>query len=67
MMMIDSVAALFSFSEGLSAAISFLSVYTRYTGFTQGIISYDNVFFFLSMQALFLFLTVRTLDTKRWS
>ncbi len=67
LMMIDSVAGLFSFSEWLSTAISFLSVYARYTGFTQGLISYDNVFFFLSMQAVFLFLTTRTLDAKRWN
>ncbi len=64
--MIDSVASLFSSAEWLSAAVSFLSVYTRYSNFTQGLINYDNVFFFLSMQALFLFLTVRALDRKRW-
>lgn len=67
MMMIDGVASLVSFSEWLSTAVSFLSVYSRYTGFTQGLISYDNVFFFLSMQAVFLFLTTRTLDAKRWN
>ncbi len=67
LMMMDSLAALTASTPWLSEAISFLSVYTRYTGFTQGIIHYDHMFFFLSMQALFLFLTVRVLDTKRWS
>ena len=67
LMMIDSVASLFAFNETLANAVSFLSVYTRYTSFTQGLIRYDNVFFFLSMQALFLFLTVRSLDAKRWN
>ncbi|MGN0171421.1 MAG: ABC transporter permease [Acutalibacteraceae bacterium] len=64
--MIDSLASVFSSVEWLSSAVSFLSVYTRYSSFTQGLINYDNVFFFLSMQALFLFLTVRALDRKRW-
>ncbi len=67
MMMVDSAAAYVSSTPWLSEAISFLSVYTRYTGFTQGLINYDNIFFFLSVQALFLFLTMRVLDTKRWS
>ncbi len=67
LMMIDNIAKVVAFNEWLSQAISFLSVYTRYTGFTQGLIAYDNVFFFLSMQALFLFLTVRSLDAKRWN
>ena len=67
MMMIDNVASLFAFNETLASAISFLSVYARYTNFTQGLINYDNVFFFLSMQVLFLFLTVRSLDAKRWN
>lgn len=64
---IDSIALLFTFNDTLYDAVSFFSVYTRYNTFTQGIISYDNVFFFLSLQGLFLFLTVRTLDAKRWN
>ena len=65
--MIDSVASLFSFAPFVADIVSFLSVYTRYTSFTQGLIYYDNVFFFLSMQVLFLFITVRSLDAKRWN
>ncbi|MBR5135238.1 MAG: ABC transporter permease subunit [Clostridia bacterium] len=67
LMLIDTAATYVAETPWLAEAISFLSVYTRYTGFTQGIVYYDNVFFFLSMQVLFLFLTVRVLDTKRWS
>ena len=51
----------------VEAVADFLSVSDRYSDFTLGIISYDNVIFFLTMQALFLFLTVRVLDSKRWS
>jgi len=67
LMMVDKAAAYLTDTPWLSSAISFLSVYTRYTGFTQGLISYDNIFFFLSFQVLFLFLTMRVLDTKRWN
>ena len=66
-MMIDSFANLLTFSPHLAEAVSFFSVYTRYAEFTRGIISYDNVFFFISLQVLFLFLTSRTLDAKRWN
>jgi len=67
LMMIDQAATFLAATPWLANAVSFLSVFTRYTGFTQGVIYYDNIFFFLSMQVLFLFLTVRVLDTKRWS
>lgn len=67
MILIDTLAYVFSGNELLTAVVGFLSVSTRYSEFTVGVISYDSVIFFLSMQALFLFLTVRILDRKRWS
>ena len=67
LMAIDMFSSLFSSSEWMLKVISFLSVYGRYTSFTQGLINYDNVFFFLSLQALFLFLTVHVFDRKRWA
>ncbi len=67
LLMVDSLTSMFPSSQVLSAVVDFLSVSTRYNDFTIGIINYDNVLFFLSMQALFLFLTVRVLDRKRWS
>lgn len=44
-----------------------MSLSTRYSDFTSGLIQYDNILFFLTMQALFIFLTVRVLDSKRWN
>lgn len=46
---------------------NFLSVNIRYGNFTDGLIRYDDIVFFLSMQVLFLFLAVRVLDRKRWN
>lgn len=51
----------------LTTVINFLSISQRYNSFTTGVIAYDDIIFFLSMQALVLFLTVRVLDSKRWS
>ena len=65
--MMDSITSLFSSNAALKTAVDFLSVTQRYNNFTTGIINYDDIIFFLSFQALFLFLTVRVLDHKRWS
>lgn len=66
LLMFDSFASLFSNATWLVTAIEFLSVNTRYQAFASGTISYGNVIYFLSMQALFLFLSVRVLDSRKW-
>lgn len=65
--MLDSLSSLFYSNAAVSTVVGFLSITQRYNDFTSGIISYDNIIFFLSIQVLFLFLTVRVLDRKRWS
>ena len=67
LLLVDSLASMVSSNEILSAVVSFLSVSGRYNNFAVGVIQYDDIVFFLSMQALFLFLTVRVLDRKRWN
>ena len=67
LLMVDTFSSLFPSSKLLSAVVSFLSVSTRYGHFTSGVIGYNDIIFFLSMQVLFLFLTVRILDRRRWS
>jgi len=41
-------------------------VLTRYTDFSKGIIDTGNVVFFLAITAVFLFLTVKVLESRRW-
>lgn len=65
--LLDSVKTIFSGSTFVASAVDFLSVSQRSTSFSVGAIRYDDIIFFLSMQALFLFLTVRLLDRKRWN
>lgn len=67
LLMIDSLGSMFSSSTVITTIVEFLSVNTRYNNFTTGVIQYDDIIFFISMQALFLFLTVRVLDRKRWN
>lgn len=67
LLMVDNLTSIFSSSTVVAAVVNFLSVSQRYNNFTAGVINYDDIVFFISMQALFLFLTVRSLDRKRWS
>lgn len=64
---IDLLGSLFSNVSWVTKATAFLSISSRFSDFTAGLIYYDNVFFFLTAQVLFLFLTVRVLDSKRWN
>lgn len=67
LILLDNVAAIFQGVTWINTVVNFLSVTQRYSSFTAGLINYDNIIFFLSMQALFIFLTVRMLDRKRWN
>lgn len=66
LLMIDSVTSMTS-NKVIAAIVGFMSINTRYNNFTSGVIQYDDIIFFVSMQALFLFLTVRIMDRKRWN
>lgn len=63
---IDSIASLISISW-ISTAVSSLSFVSHYENFTTGILSVSDMVFFLSVIALFNFLTLRVLEKRRWS
>jgi ABC-2 type transport system permease protein len=42
------------------------TVFKRYTDFSKGIIDLGNVIFFLAATAVFLFITVKVLESRRW-
>ncbi len=67
LLMIDNLTTWFPGVTWISNLTSFLSVSQRFSNFAVGAIQYHDIVFFLSMQALFLFLTVRLLDRKRWN
>ena len=47
--------------------LSKLSFWERYNGFTYGLFDLSNALFFISAVAVFLFLTVRVLEKRRWA
>ena len=64
--MMDSLAASVKF-EPLQKLVSSLSFITRQESFASGILDFSNLVFFVSITAVFLFLTVRMLEKKRWA
>lgn len=47
--------------------LSSISVYSRYSQITNGIFSLSSLIFFISVIFIFLFLTVRVLEKRRWA
>ena len=64
--MMDSLAAAINFKP-LQKIVSSMSFITRQETFASGVIDFSNLIFFVSIAAVFLFLTVRMLDKKRWA
>jgi ABC-2 type transport system permease protein len=46
--------------------LSSISVFARFQNFTQGVFDISALFYYLSISAAFLFLTVRVFDKRRW-
>lgn len=51
----------------LRAVLSFFSIYSRYSNFTLGIFDYAAAFYYISVTGVFLFLSVRVYEKRRWS
>ena len=64
--LVDSFASVMP-TKFLQEVIYSLSFFSRYNEFTIGIFSLSNIFFFASAAFIFLFLTVRVLEKRRWS
>ena len=67
LLLLDNLSSIFAGISWVEPIVSFISVNTRYYTFSSGLIHVENIIFFLSIQALFVFLTVRVLDKKRWN
>ncbi len=57
----------YSGNATLEKLLSFVSFSSKYSEFVMGILNYANIIFFISVTFLFLFLTIRTLEKKRWA
>jgi len=51
----------------LPLVVGWISFNTRYTPFTQGLFNVSSAIFFLSVMAVFVFLTARKVESRRWS
>lgn len=54
-------------SEWINAVMDGISFYQHYLDFTRGLLNLSDLTFFISVTALFLFLTVRHLERRRIS
>lgn len=54
-------------SETVKSVINWISLLRRFDDFTSGLIKLAPVVFYLSVIILFIFLTVRTIEKRRWT
>ena len=54
-------------NEAIRNFISALSITSRYSYFANGLFSYDALLYYISLSAVFLFLTIRVFERRRWS
>lgn len=66
-LLFDSIIPSMIDNTVINKICSWVAFNERYQTFTQGIIGIDNLIFFISVIAVFLFLTVRVIDRKRWA
>jgi ABC-2 type transport system permease protein len=52
--------------SGASAVLQYLSVIRHYEDFTRGVIDTSSLIYYVSFIVLFVFLTVRSVDSMRW-
>ena len=51
----------------VTTAVGWVSFVGRYNTFVEGVIDYSNAIFFVGFAAIFIFLTVRVLEKRRYS
>lgn len=51
---------------GLGQVLSYLSLNTHYESFAKGLLSLSDALYYLSLIGILLFLTIRSLETRRW-
>jgi ABC-2 type transport system permease protein len=65
-LLIDALGSIFTSALAQKIVYS-ISFYNRYIEFTQGLFNLEHVIFFISFFAVFIFLTVRLLEKRRWN
>lgn len=52
--------------DWLVDVLQWFSVFDRFTPFTQGLLSITQVVYYISFSAVFVFLAIRTVESRRW-
>jgi ABC-2 type transport system permease protein len=65
-LLLDAIPAIIP-NPRIAAIITEFSFVRRYAPITSGILAISNLFFFISVCGIFLFLTARVLEKRRWS
>ncbi len=67
LLLLQSFSTLSGLPEIVSQIILAASLFSRYQDFSVGIFSYADVIYYLSVATVFIFLTVRALEKRRWA
>lgn len=63
----DIMYAIFSGNRIMTSIADFLSIHYNFQGFAMGLLSPQNVIYYLSFIGVFIFLTIRVIDKRRWA
>lgn len=66
LMVVDQLNSLIT-NANVVKVINWISFDTRFRPFTKGVLDISSIVFFLSVIAIFIFLTARKLESRRWS
>lgn len=66
LMYIDALSSSFN-NAWVKAVVEWISFSKRYNVFTRGLFSVSSAVFFVSVMAIFVFLTARRVESRRWS
>ncbi len=55
------------FENGIAKMIDWFSLVKRYDDFTAGILNVSSIVYYISFAAVFLFLTMQTIERRRWN
>jgi ABC-2 type transport system permease protein len=56
-----------SVPEGLQAVLNYMSISYHSVGFEAGVIDTRDIIYYISITALFLYFSIRSLEASRWS
>jgi len=66
LMFVDQIASALS-GNFIGTILTWISFTSRYDTFTQGIFSVSSCVYFISVAAVFVFLTARRVESRRWN